>query len=126
MRPRRAWIRACLWLVAGLLAAFVVSCVVWERRLNDYQRLAQLYESEEATQIAERWILASRLLPDHDGNKVTCETLAENGIGSSDVRAFAHICDLIDYYSSLKRKYREAARSPWHTLDLFLDPPEPE
>ncbi len=126
MRPRRAWIRASLWAVAGLLAAFVVVCFIWARRLEHYERLAQLYQEEEEIQIAERWTVASRLLPDRDVNKVTCETLAENGISLGDVRAFAHLCDLIDYYSSLKRKYREAARGPWHTLDLFPDPPEPE
>jgi hypothetical protein len=94
--------------------------------LKHYEQLAELYESEEAVQIAERWLLASSLLPDHDGNKVTCETLAENGVDRGEVLAFAHICELIDYYASLKQRYREAARVPWHTLGLLPDPPDPE
>jgi hypothetical protein len=113
-------------LLAALLAAFAVACFAWERRSTHYERLAQLYESEESVQIAERWLLASRLLPGHDGNTVTCETLAENGISPGDVRALAHICDLIDCYSSLKRRYREAARTPWRAVDLHPALPDPE
>ena len=71
-------------------------------------------------------MLVSRLLPGQDANNVTCEMLAESGVSRGDVRAFTHLCDLIEYYSSLKAKYREAARGPWHFVELYPDPPEPE
>jgi hypothetical protein len=124
MRPRRAWTRASLRLLTGLLAAFVVACAVWARRLERYERLAQLHESEEAIQIAERWLLASGLLPGRDANEATREMLEANGVGLNEMRAFAYICDLIAYHSSMKRKYREAGRYPWSTA--ALDPPQPE